>query len=69
MFSHICSDLFFIIKDKMKAAALAKIAVGCSDFYQDAQKQLHRDSVKGLFEKVNHILLNFLKQIYFYLFN
>ncbi|VDN50231.1 unnamed protein product [Dracunculus medinensis] len=38
-------------KDKMKAAALAKIAVGCSDFYQDAQKQLHRDSVKGLFEK------------------
>lgn len=53
----------------MKAAALAKIAVGCSDFYQDAQKQLHRDSVKGLFEKVNHILLNFLKQIYFYLFN
>lgn len=38
-------------KDKMKPAALVKISSQCSDYYQEAQKALHRDTVRGVFEK------------------
>lgn len=36
----------------MKPSALVKIASQCAEFYQEAQKQLHKDSVRGLFDKV-----------------
>ncbi|ETN72488.1 hypothetical protein RB195_020836 [Necator americanus] len=38
-------------KDKMKASALVKISAQVADFYQDAQKAMNRDTVKGLWEK------------------
>uniref|UniRef100_F1KVB4 Apoptosis-linked gene 2-interacting protein X 1 n=1 Tax=Ascaris suum TaxID=6253 RepID=F1KVB4_ASCSU len=38
-------------KDAMKPSALVKIASQCAEFYQEAQKQLHKDSVRGLFDK------------------
>ncbi|KHJ86981.1 BRO1-like domain protein [Oesophagostomum dentatum] len=38
-------------KDKMKPSALVKISAQVGDFYQDAQKIMNRDAVKGLWEK------------------
>uniref|UniRef100_A0A915BQU5 MHD domain-containing protein n=2 Tax=Parascaris univalens TaxID=6257 RepID=A0A915BQU5_PARUN len=38
-------------KDAMKPSALVKIASQCAEFYQEAQKQLHKESVRGLFDK------------------
>lgn len=38
--------------DKMKPAALVKISAQCSEYYNEAQKALHRDTVRGTFEKV-----------------
>ncbi|GMS88817.1 hypothetical protein PENTCL1PPCAC_10992, partial [Pristionchus entomophagus] len=41
-------------KDKMKPAALVKIAAQAADFYSEAQKALSKDTVKGLFEKEHY---------------
>uniref|UniRef100_A0A915PJX6 BRO1 domain-containing protein n=1 Tax=Setaria digitata TaxID=48799 RepID=A0A915PJX6_9BILA len=38
-------------KDKMKSLALMKIAAQCAEYYHEAQKQLQRDAVRGLFDK------------------
>ncbi|VDN82687.1 unnamed protein product [Brugia pahangi] len=38
-------------KDKMKPLALMKLAAQCAEYYQEAQKQLQRDAVRGLFDK------------------
>ncbi|VDK46269.1 unnamed protein product [Anisakis simplex] len=38
-------------KDKMKQLALVKIASQCAEFYHEAQKQIHRDTLRGLFDK------------------
>uniref|UniRef100_A0A8R1TL16 BRO1 domain-containing protein n=1 Tax=Onchocerca volvulus TaxID=6282 RepID=A0A8R1TL16_ONCVO len=38
-------------KDKMKPLALTKLAAQCAEYYHEAQKQLQKDAVKGLFDK------------------
>ncbi|MCP9260327.1 Apoptosis-linked 2-interacting protein X 1 [Dirofilaria immitis] len=38
-------------KDKMKPLALMKLAAQCAEYYHEAQKQLQRDTVRGLFDK------------------
>ncbi|KAH7731130.1 alix-SF [Aphelenchoides avenae] len=38
-------------KDQMKPQSLAKIAAQCAEFYQDAQKFMARDVVKGIWDK------------------
>lgn len=37
----------------MKPQSLAKIAAQCAEFYQDAQKFMARDVVKGIWDKVS----------------
>lgn len=54
------STLLHSFLDKMKPAALVKISAQVGDFYQDAQKAMNRDAVKGLWEKVSvHFLTHF----------
>lgn len=36
----------------MKSVALVKIASQCAEFYQDAQKLMSRELVKGIWDKV-----------------
>ena len=36
----------------MKPSALVKISAQCAEFYQDAHKQMTRDVVKGIWDKV-----------------
>lgn len=35
----------------MKPLALVKLAAQCADYYHEAQKQLQRDALRGLFDK------------------
>lgn len=36
----------------MKPLSLVKLAAQCAEYYHEAQKQLQRDAVRGLFDKV-----------------
>uniref|UniRef100_A0A0N5AMA9 BRO1 domain-containing protein n=1 Tax=Syphacia muris TaxID=451379 RepID=A0A0N5AMA9_9BILA len=38
-------------RDKMKSSALVKLSSQCAEYYREAQKLLHRENVRGVFEK------------------
>lgn len=44
--------------DKMKPLALMKLAAQCAEYYLESQKQLQRDAVRGLFDKVITLVHN-----------
>jgi len=46
--------------DKLKPASLLKNAAKSSEFYNEAQKLMSRENVKGIWEKVFALLLHFL---------
>lgn len=37
----------------MKPAALVKVAAQCAELYREAEKQMRRDTLRGLFDKVS----------------
>lgn len=49
--------------DKMKPVALMKLAAQCAEYYHEAQKQLQRDAVRGLFDKVVTVMYYTLIEI------
>jgi hypothetical protein len=44
---------FCYFPDKIKPGSLLRIAAQCADFYNDAQKLMAKENIRGIWEKVS----------------